>query len=80
MQRLDQIIRRAGALAFITIVMSGCSAMDGVNIGANVPLGGIVNVGASTTIDSDRASKPAKKPSKPEPEESEDDAESDAEQ
>ena len=34
----------------LLLPFAGCSAMEGVNIGASVPIGGIVNVGASKTI------------------------------
>jgi hypothetical protein len=36
--------------AIFAVFVAGCSAMQGVNVGANIPLGGLVNVGASTTI------------------------------
>lgn len=35
---------------FIAGSVAGCAAMEGVNVGANVPLGGIVNVGVNKTI------------------------------
>ncbi len=31
-------------------LLAGCSAMEGVNVGVNVPIGGVVNVGANKTI------------------------------
>ena len=31
-------------------MLAGCSAMEGVNVGVNVPIGGVVNVGANKTI------------------------------
>lgn len=42
--------------------VTGCAAMEGVNVGANIPLGGIVNVGANKTIGDSPA--PAKSPKK----------------
>ena len=35
---------------FVAASVAGCAAMEGVNVGANVPLGGIVNVGVNKTI------------------------------
>ncbi len=32
--------------------LAGCSAMEGVNVGASIPIGGMVSVGANKTIGS----------------------------
>ena len=42
--------------------VAGCAAMEGVNVGANIPIGG-VNVGANKTIGEGQA--PAKREKKP---------------
>ena len=31
-------------------VLAACSAMEGTNVGVNIPIGGVVNVGANKTI------------------------------
>ena len=45
----------------------GCAALEGINVGANIPIGGVVNVGASKTIGESQAPAPAQKkpPKKP---------------
>lgn len=51
----------------ITIIAAaaGCAAMEGTNVGVNVPIGGVVNVGASKTIgDGQSSSKPTKNTNK----------------
>jgi hypothetical protein len=47
----------------ILLVVStmGCAVMEGVNVGANIPIGGIVNVGASKTIGESQAPAPTQK-------------------
>jgi hypothetical protein len=47
---------------FLTLSLAGCAAMDGVNVGANIPIGGVINVGANKTIGSGQA--PAQKQQK----------------
>lgn len=37
-------------------LLAACSAMEGVNVGVNVPIGGVVNVGANKTIGDQPAS------------------------
>lgn len=37
-------------VAVLALGGGGCSAMEGVNVGASVPIGGIGSVGASTTV------------------------------
>lgn len=73
------ISSRAPKLSAIVVAamlgMSGCSAMDGVNVGASVPIGGIVNVSANKRLgDSNNTSsqKPASQQSNPEVEAEED--------
>ncbi len=56
-------------VAALAISGVGCSAMEGVNVGASVPIGGIGSVGASTTVGGRSA--PGQKPA-PAPETSED--------
>ena len=43
--------------------VAGCAAMEGVNVGANVPIGGVINVGANKTIGEGQA--PAQSQKKP---------------
>ena len=43
--------------------VAGCAAMEGVSVGANIPIGGIVNVGANKTIGEGQA--PAQSQKKP---------------
>ncbi len=43
--------------------VAGCAAMEGVNVGANIPIGGIINVGANKTIGEGQA--PAQSQKKP---------------
>ena len=40
---------------------AACAALEGVNVGANIPIGGIVNVGASKTIGENQAPAPTQK-------------------
>lgn len=40
---------------------AGCTAMEGVNVGANIPIGGIVSVGANKTIGDARSPAPSQK-------------------
>ena len=54
--------------------VAGCAAMEGVNVGANIPIGGIVNVGANKTVGEGQApaqsqKKPGKKSDEAAPEE-----------
>lgn len=42
--------------------LGGCAAMEGVNVGANIPIGGIVSVGANKTIGSQGPAPSQKKP------------------
>ena len=65
--KLNSLHRLILPILFVASTM-GCAAMEGVNVGANIPLGGIVNVGASKTIGESPA--PAPKQKKP-PEKSE---------
>ncbi len=43
--------------------VAGCAAMEGVNVGANIPIGGVINVGANKTIGEGQA--PAQSRKKP---------------
>ena len=53
------LLRRAWPVALILSgTLAGCAAMEGVTVGANVPLGGIVNVGASKTVGDGTSSQP----------------------
>ena len=53
-----------GAVLLLAPAMMACTALEGVNVGVNVPLGGIVNVGASKTIgDAPPSSTPRQSPS-----------------
>ena len=51
--------------------VAGCAAMEGVNVGANIPIGGVINVGANKTLGEGQASAQSQK--KP-PEESDESA------
>lgn len=63
--RVDSISLRLLILPIVLVVsVAGCAAMEGVNVGANIPIGGIINVGASKTIGESKApSRTQKKPS-----------------
>lgn len=50
-------------------LLAGCSAMEGVNVGVNVPIGGVVNVGANKTIGEQPSSGSTRKPPETESEE-----------
>ncbi len=48
--------------AVLALLLSGCEAMQGVNVGASVPIGGVVKVGANKTIgDGNKQTQPANK-------------------
>ena len=49
--------------------VAGCAAMEGVNVGANMPIGGIVNVGANKTIGDGQAPAQSQKRPREEPDE-----------
>jgi hypothetical protein len=63
--RVGSISLRLLILPIVLVVsVAGCAAMEGVNVGANIPIGGIINVGASKTIGESQApSQTQKKPS-----------------
>ena len=42
-------------LATLLALASACSTMDGVSVGTNIPIGGMVNVGVSTQIGKDNS-------------------------
>jgi hypothetical protein len=44
---------------------AGCTALDGVNVGANIPIGGPVNVGVNKTIGSQGGTPPAQTQPRP---------------
>ncbi len=54
-------LKRVGLLAVSLFWLGGCSAMQGVNVGASVPIGGLVNVGANTTIGDGKKTTPQPK-------------------
>ncbi|MFP6816148.1 MAG: hypothetical protein VB949_10835 [Pseudomonadales bacterium] len=49
--------------------VSGCAAMEGVDVGANIPIGGIISVGAHKTIGDRPAPAPTQKKPLEKPEE-----------
>lgn len=50
------------AAGLLLLGLSGCAAMEGVNVGASVPIGGIVNVGANKTIGQNKPTNTNKNP------------------
>ncbi len=67
---LDKFEKRSGSTAYRLILpillvasVAGCAAMEGVNVGANIPIGGVINVGANKTIGEGQA--PAQSQKKP---------------
>ena len=47
-------------VALFSLLVAGCSTLEGVNVGAHVPIGGVVGVGVSTTV-----SRPERVPEEP---------------
>ena len=43
--------------------VAGCAAMEGVNVGASMPIGGLISVGANKTIEGHAPAQSQKKPS-----------------
>jgi hypothetical protein len=70
--QLNNLHRLIFPILFAASTM-GCAAMEGVNVGANIPLGGIINVGASKTIGESPAPAPTQKKPPEKSEESSDD-------
>lgn len=63
---LTKIVLRNGLqrllLPMLLVISSlGCAALEGINVGANIPIGGVVNVGASKTIGESQAPAPTQK-------------------
>jgi hypothetical protein len=54
--------QRAALSTILVASLPACSAMQGVNVGANIPLGGLVNVGVNTTINDQKPSPPPQQP------------------
>ena len=61
-------------LALSMILMLGaCSALDGVNVGANLPIG-IGNIGVNTTVDTEPSGAPRSRTNPPQTENEEDES------
>lgn len=60
-RRISRRPRRGRLLWPLLVVagFAGCTVMEGVNVGAAVPIGGIGSVGANTTIGRGRAPAPS---------------------
>jgi hypothetical protein len=52
--------RRLSLPALLIVTVAGCTAMEGVNVGASIPVG-VVNVGANKTLGESRAPAPSRK-------------------
>ena len=65
-------VLKSGAAVLFSAVLAGCAAMEGTNVGVNIPIGGVVNVGANKTIGERPAAPKPQTPETPEkdPEES----------
>ena len=68
---MSQLVKGAVVWSF-AVCMAACSVMEGTNVGVNIPIGGVVNVGANKTI--------GERPSSPKPNSQTEDEESSTEQ
>ena len=56
---LSGLWRRVVVCCAVATLLGGCAAMEGVNVGVNVPIGGVVNVGANKRIGENQSSTPS---------------------
>ncbi|MEM7100545.1 MAG: hypothetical protein AAF541_19930 [Pseudomonadota bacterium] len=69
---MNNLYRRITAI-LACLVMAGCSAMQGVNVGASIPIGGIGGVGVSKTIGDGQKPAARGRQDQPKPSETEED-------
>ena len=72
---LSGSMRRNALTIILATSLGACAAMEGVNLGANIPIGGVINVGANKTI----GEQPAPAPSQKKPDKETDESESEDE-
>ncbi len=56
------------------VALAGCSNLQGVNVGASIPIGGVIDVGVNTTVGDGTPSAPRGPSRAPDPEADDDEA------